>query len=69
MDIYVIHMFIVKVIQIVFSGNGMGKAAVYGLFSGISLLIVVFIWLMSKWILRKFSLFRIMVGLPAVAKK
>lgn len=69
MDIYVIHMFIVKVIQIIFVGTGMGKFAVYALYSGISLLIVVFIWLMSKWILRKIGLFRIMVGLPPNAKK
>lgn len=69
MDIYVIHMFIVKVIQIVYSGMEIGKVAMYAIFSGISLLIVVIIWLMSKFLFRKIGLFRIMVGLSAAAKQ
>lgn len=63
MDIYVIHMFLIKFVPIPVDVDTVHPIIAYSLLSAITLVMVLVIWLLSKYVLRRIKLFRISVGI------
>lgn len=63
MDIYVIHMFLIKFIPIPVDVNTANPIFAISLLAAITLVIVIAIRLLSKYVLRRIKLFRISIGL------
>ena len=62
MDIYVIHMFLIKFIPIPINFETTGKMAAYFILAIAAMAILLLVWVISKWVLRRFRCYRIVVG-------
>lgn len=62
MDIYVIHMFLIKFVPLPVDVKTVNPVVAYGLLAAVTLAMVLVIWLLSKYVLRKIKLYRISIG-------
>lgn len=63
MDIYVIHMFLIKFIPIPVELGALSPLVIWLLLAAVTLIIVLAIWLLSKYVLRRVKIFRVSVGM------
>lgn len=62
MDIYVVHMLLIKFIPFPGGWGRLGFLFSYGILPLYTLAIVLFVWKMSAWMLRRFRIYRFLVG-------
>lgn len=62
MDIYVVHMLLIKFIPFPEGWRRLGLLFSYGILPLYALAIVLFVWKMSAWMLRRFRIYRCLVG-------
>ena len=63
MDIYLIHMFLIKFIPMPIDLNSTSPFVAHGILAVLSLAVVLIIWVMCKFVLRKIGLYRFCVGM------